>query len=252
MKNIIRLYLPVLLCLVISSQPFAAEIPGHISAAVNHPYRSAEDRQRDKTSKPGEVLSFFGVTPDMHVLDFLSGGGYYSEILSHIVGDKGRIVAHTNKAYGKFVGDQVKKRFADNRLAKVNRLTMEVPVMDFGEGTYDMILAVMNYHDIYYVADYWPEVDRERYFKTLHKALKPGGILAIVDHSAAEGTGEKHAQDLHRIDERFAIRDIESAGFELDGKSEVLRNADDDRSKLVFDDGIRGKTDRFVHRYIKK
>lgn len=81
--------------------------------------------------------------------------------------------------------------------------------------------------------------------------MKPGGVLAVVDHSATAGTGKAAAQDLHRIDEVFAKRDIESAGFVFGVESNVLRNPDDGRSMLVFDDRIRRKTDRFVYRFIK-
>ena len=86
----------------------------------------------------------------------------------------------------------------------------------------------------------------------IHDALKPGGILAIVDHSAKPDTGKSAAQELHRIDEVFAKKDIESAGFSFEAASDVLRHAEDDRTIMVFDEAIRGKTDRFVHRFTKK
>ena len=111
---------------------------------------------------------------------------------------------------------------------------------------------VMTYHDIYYVAEYWAAVDRENWFHQIHSALKPGGILAIIDHSARAGTGIIAARDLHRIDEEFSIKNIESAGFTLQASSDILRDVDDDRTVQVFDESIRGKTDRFVHRYLKK
>ena len=126
-----------------------------------------------------------------------------------------------------------------------------MPALELGSETYDLILMVMTYHDVYYVADYWPTVDREGFFKQIHSALKPGGILAIIDHSAKPGTGKNAAQDLHRIDEDFARKDIESAGFKFEASSDVLRNADDDRTIQVFEETIRRKTDRFAHRYVK-
>ena len=96
-----------------------------------------------------------------------------------------------------------------------------------------------------------PKIDRDRFFAQIHRSLKPGGLLAIVDHSARQGTGSSSAQDLHRIDENFARKDIESAGFVFDGESSVLRNPDDDRLLPVFDERIRRKTDRFVYRFVK-
>jgi predicted methyltransferase len=73
----------------------------------------------------------------------------------------------------------------------------------------------------------------------------------MVDHSARPGTGTTAAQELHRIDQEFAKKDIEAAGFIFDSQSNVLRNSNDDRSMLVFDDRIRGRTDRFIYRFHK-
>ena len=250
--NIFTKLFSIILFSLLASQPmFADSHADLIKAAVNNPARSDADRKRDETSKPVEVLSFFGVKPGMKIVDFLSGGGYYSEILAYAVGDKGQVVAHTNEAYGKFVGDAIEIRFGNNRLPMIKRMTTEIPALGFGNEKFDMILMVMTYHDVYYMADYWPRVDRDNFFNQIHSALKPGGTLAIIDHSAVSGTGSSAAQDLHRIDEEFARADIESAGFTFEASSDVLRSDDDDRTVQVFDESIRRKTDRFVHRYVK-
>ncbi len=252
MKTTTIITATLLFCLFSTFSTQASDTVELIKAAVNKPARSDADRKRDETSKPVEVLSFFQVKPGMKVLDLLSGDGYYSEILANVVGDKGEVVAQTNAAYGEYVKEAVQTRFGNDRLPQVTRLISEVPSLQLGEGTFDMILMVMVYHDIYYVADYWPAVDRDNYFSQIHRALKPGGVLAIIDHSALPGSGNSAAQKLHRIDEQFARKDIESAGFTFDSSSDVLRNPDDARTLVVFDDRIRRKTDRFIHRYIKK
>jgi predicted methyltransferase len=126
--------------------------------------------------------------------------------------------------------------------------------LKLGSEAFDMILMILVYHDIYYVSESnpkHPEIDRARFLAQIHRALKAGGVLAVVDHSAKPGTGKRAAQDLHRIGESFAKKDIESAGFVFDGESNVLRNPDDDRTTLVFEERIRRKTDRFVYRFIK-
>jgi predicted methyltransferase len=251
MNNVAKLAGIILFGLISTKVTFADSHTDIIKQAVNNPARSESDRKRDETSKPVEVLSFFGVKPGMKVLDFLSGGGYYSEILSYVVGDKGEVVAHTNEAYRKFVGEAIKTRFGNNRLPKINQLSSEVPALGLGVEKFDMILMVMTYHDVYYVAEYWPEVDRDNFFTQIHSALKTGGTLAIIDHSAKPNTGSSAAQDLHRIDEVFARKDIESAGFSFEASSDVLRNPNDDRTMQVFDEAIRRKTDRFVYRFVK-
>jgi predicted methyltransferase len=82
-------------------------------------------------------------------------------------------------------------------------------------------------------------------------ALKPGGVLLIVDHAARDGSGSDHAPTLHRIDEAFARQRISHYGLVFDASLDALRRGDDDRSLNVFDPAIRGRTDRFVHRYRK-
>ncbi|MBW2691664.1 MAG: class I SAM-dependent methyltransferase [Deltaproteobacteria bacterium] len=225
-----------------------------IGLAVADTRRSEADRERDSISKPIAVLSFFDVKPGMHVLDLLSGGGYYSEILSYAVGQSGGVVAHTNDIYDEYHRDEIAKRYRDNRLPNVKRLSSNPPDLKLGSEVFDLVLLVMVYHDVYYESESnprHPKIDRNRFFAEIRRCLKPGGTLAIVDHSAMPGTGATAAQELHRIDQEFAKKDVETAGFIFDGESNVLRNSKDDRSMLVFDDRVRGKTDRFVFRFLK-
>jgi len=220
--------------------------------AVNNPARSLADRDRDKTSKPNAVLNLAGIKPGMTVLDLFAGGGYYSELLSYAVGPEGRVISHTNAAYESTTGEEATNRFKDKRLPNVSRVTSEIDKLGLEKASVDIMFLVLTYHDIYFTADYWPQVDRDNFFRQIRESLKPGGVLVVIDHSALENTGMSAAQDLHRIDEVFAKQDIESAGFAFDAASDVLRNSDDARTLSVFDEAIRRKTDRFVYRFIKK
>ena len=225
-----------------------------IAASVSDDRRSPADRERDKTSKPAAVLGFFGLEPGMRVLDLLSGGGYYSEILSYAVGAGGVVVAHTNDIQEKYSRDALVKRYLNDRLPNVQRLISNPPDLKLRIEAYDIILMVLVYHDVYYVSESdpkHPRIDRAHFFAQLHRALKPGGVLAVVDHSALPDTGIRAAQQLHRIDEAFARVDIESAGFVFEDALCLLRNPADDRTLVVFDDRIRRKTDRFVYRFVK-
>ncbi len=85
--------------------------------------------------------------------------------------------------------------------------------------------------------------------KGLYNALKPGGILFIVDHSAPAGSGTSATATTHRIDEDVVKAELKAAGFRLVSESDVLRNPADPRTKLVFDPSIRGHTDQFVLKY---
>ena len=250
-----RTTIGILLSLLVLTtwSPARAEVPAEaIARAIANPQRSEADRQRDARDKPAAVLSFIGLRPGMKVADVISGGGYYSELMSYVVGPTGKVIAHTVKTYDRWVADERKARFAEGRLPNVVPLSEELPSLDLGDESLDLILMVMVYHDIYYKSDFWTPPNREDFFKRIRRALKPGGTLAIVDHAALPGTGNTAAQNLHRIDEAFAKRDIERAGFKFQAESDVLRNPADDHTILAYDPRIQGHTDRFVYRFVKQ
>ena len=215
--------------------------------------RTEADRARDAGRKPAEVLEFFAIQPGMTVLDMYSGGGYYTEMLSHIVGPEGSVIAHSNQAYAGFVGEEATNRYANNRLGNVEILMAENNELALPNASFDAIMMVLAYHDIYYVDpdNGWPEIDGPRFVETLYNGLRPGGILAVVDHSAAPGSPSETGNTLHRIDPDIVTAELEAAGFVLEAKSDVLRNMDDDHSVNMGAPEVRGKTDRFVFRFRK-
>jgi len=215
--------------------------------------RTEADRARDAGRKPAEVLEFFGIQPGMTVLDMYSGGGYYTEMLSHIVGPEGSVIAHSNQAYAGFVGEEATNRYANNRLGNVEILMAENNELALPNASFDAIMMVLAYHDIYYVDpdNGWPEIDGPRFVETLYNGLRPGAILAVVDHYAAPGSPSETGNTLHRIDPDIVTAELEAAGFVLEAKSDVLRNMDDDHSVNMGAPEVRGKTDRFVFRFRK-
>jgi len=223
------------------------------ATAIANPARPDADRARDAGRKPDAVLAFFGIEPGMHVLDLFSGGGYYSEILARVVGDDGGVVAQSNQAYLGFVGDEFNARYADSRLPNVEVLMAENNELQLDANRFDAVMMVLSYHDLYYAApdQGWPKIDPARLLTELHKGLKPGGLLCIVDHYADDGAPAETGGSLHRIDPQIVISEVGQAGFRLEATSDLLRNAEDDHSKSVFDPAIRGKTDRFVLRFRK-
>lgn len=221
-----------------------------IDEALANPARPQTDLERDARSKPVEVLRFFGLEPGMRVADIFAGGGYYSEIIAQAVGTSGQVVLYNNAAYESFASKQLKARFAADRYPNIQRLTAEVGELAIADESVDMVIMIMAYHDIYWTADNW-SMDPVSFFGEIRAMLKPGGVLGIVDHAAAANTGNSAAQTLHRIDEEFARKDIESHGFRFTGALDALASPADDHTKSVFDESIRGKTDRFVLRFVK-
>ncbi|MEE4273879.1 MAG: hypothetical protein V2I67_19535 [Thermoanaerobaculales bacterium] len=222
-----------------------------IAKAVAAEGRSETDQKRDTTSKPTQVLEFFGLKPGMTVIDLFGGGGYYTELAALAVGDTGKVYYHTNHAYLPFVETELEMRFENDRLDGVVRIVSETDDMRLPEAEADLLLMVMCYHDLYVVDEGWPAIDREHFWRQIYAAIKPGGVLGVVDHIAATDTGSTAAQTLHRIDKNFAKTDIESVGFVFEAESDVLRNPEDDHTLIVFNPEIRRKTDRFVYRFRK-
>ncbi len=221
--------------------------------AVSNTSRSVADRGKDAGRKPAEVLTFFDVQPGMTVLDLFSGGGYYSELLSRVVGPEGSVFAHTNEAYAQFVGEEASSRYANNRLPNVQMLHAENNALELPANKFDVVMMVLAYHDIYYVAaeEGWPKIDGPPLLAELFQGMKPGGTLAIVDHSAAAGSPPETGSTLHRIDPEIVIAEVQAAGFELDARSNLLGNPDDDLSLPMSAPEIQGKTDRFLLKFRK-
>jgi predicted methyltransferase len=224
-----------------------------IERVLANPARSQADRERDARDKPAETYALARFKRGDTVADILGGGGYNSEILSAIVGPEGTVLLVNNPGYDAFGRKGWSERLANDRLPNVRHVVGPSDALGMGENVLDGAVIVMSYHDLYWVDEKegWPKIDAGRFLDQIVRALKPGGVLLVVDHSAKQGTGSSAAQTLHRIDEQFAIADFRAHGLEWEAAIPALRNPDDDRGKPVFDPSIRGRTDRFVHLYRK-
>lgn len=222
-------------------------------AAVANESRPEADRGRDAGRKPAEVLEFLGIERGMTVLDMFSGGGYYTEIIASVVGDGGKVIAQSNEAYLQFVGEEFHTRYANDRLANVEILMAENNALELAPNSLDAIMLVLSYHDLVLedAANGWPLIDVPALLAEFREGLKPGGVVAIIDHYAESGAPAETGNTLHRIDPAIVVADLEAAGFVLEAQSDMLRNPDDDLNKIVFDPELRGKTDRFVMRFRK-
>jgi predicted methyltransferase len=219
------------------------------AAAVQHSGRTADDQKRDALDHPAEILRLGRIKPGMRVADFMAGDGYYSELLSYVVGPKGHVLLINNPSFDRWANNAWQGRIAHNRLPNVEHQTVDLNHIELVDGSLDAILIVKAYHDLYWVdtdKSNWPTVDTPAVLDKLVKTLKPGGTLVIVDHSSKPGAGNTVASSLHRIDEAYALHDFESRGLKLVAKSDALRRADDPRTQVSYKEPILGKTDRFV------
>ena len=181
-----------------------------IERVLADPARSQADRERDARDKPAETYALAEFRRGDTVADLLGGGGYNSEILSGIVGPSGHVLLVNNPGYDAFGSKDWSERLAHDRLPNVRHVVGPIDALGLGENTLDGAVIVMSCHDLYRVDEKegWPRVDADRFLDQVARALKPGGVLLLVDHSAQPGTGSSAAQTLHRIDEQFAIADL--------------------------------------------
>ena len=221
--------------------------------AVSHPGRSEPDLNRDQIDHPVELLTFARVTPGMTVADVFGGGGYFSELLSYSVGPEGQVLLINNPAHDQYAAKGLEARNLPERLPNVTYLITEAVDLQLPEGQLDVVWLSITYHDLFYADpdNGWPAIDRDDFLAQIVSGLKPGGVLLVTDHRAATGQAATQAQSLHRIEEAYAREQIERSGLQFSGSTGVLANSDDDHSLSVFDPAIRGKTDRFAHKYIK-
>lgn len=243
--------LTLAMLLALAAPPVAAkQAPApDTKAALADPARPAADRERDAARKPAELLAFAGIAPGQKVGDFVMGGGYLTRILAGAVGAKGKVYAFQPAEFIAF-----KKQYGDDQAAidaayaNVDAVAGPFAAPAFPEPL-DAIITVQNFHDLYLKP--FPEGTGAKASAALFAALKPGGTLVVVDHSAAAGSGTTLSDSLHRIDKAAVIAALTGAGFKLEATSDLYKRADDPLTANVFDPGIRGKTDQFTLRFRK-
>ena len=237
------------LLLATAATPIAMAKPTPIAMAVAAKDRPAESIALDAGRKPAEILSFMQLKPGMKVFDFITGQGYYAEIIGHAVGAKGSVTAY---APAKYNPEKTQAAFATLVKRAPNVRLVSTPDA-FAPNSYDFSIIHLDYHDFYFESEKYniPRTDPDVVLKTLYAAMKPGGIVAVIDHVGPAGDTRAIVDKLHRIDPATVKADFARAGFVLEAESPLLHMASDDHTKNVFDPAVRGKTDRFAFRFRK-
>jgi predicted methyltransferase len=231
------------------TQPQDVTVSPAVKAALADPARPAADSARDTARHPGEILAFMGLKPGDKVADFLMGGGYWTRILAKTVGPKGHVYAYQA---GEFI--QYRAQYATDQDVAVAGYANVTPSREslrdlaFPEPL-DAIITVQNYHDLH--LGFAPPGTAKFIAAKLFAALKPGGVLLVIDHVANADPGFAVPDKLHRIDPAAARAEIESVGFVLEDESPLLRNPADPHTASVFSDPIKGHTDQFIYKFRK-
>ena len=277
MRSIARTTLAAAACLVAlaatASEPPVTDAAtlATLDKVLAGDHRSAENKARDKFRHPKETLKFFGFRQDMAVMEVSpGGGGWYTEILAPALRERGSYVAaawdpndkgeYATKNSKKYA-DQLASRPDVYGRAKVTALQAPNALKPVPDGTMDMVLTFRNIHG-------WMGNDAaDAMFKAMYAALKPGGILGVVEHRAKTDKPQDPKAQSGYVREDYAIALLEKAGFKLIGKSEInanpqdttdhphgvwslpptLEGGDTDREKYV----AIGESDRFTLRFRK-
>lgn len=218
--------------------------------AVANPARSAEDRADDALRKPANVLAFAGIGSGDRVFEMEAGLGYYTELLSYMVGPEGAVVIQNPESFQGFVGDALAKR-VPGRLENVRMTVSDFDALDAEDASMDVVTWILGPHELYYEPNGASLGDDAQAFAEIMRILKPGGTFVILDHAATQGAPKSTGGTIHRIDPAIVRQLAEEAGFVLAGESSVLRNPEDDLQANVFDPAVRRKTDQFLYKYKK-
>ncbi len=243
----------------------AAVLPASIDEAVSGPYRTETNRARDQFRHPAETLKFFGLKPDMNVVELSPGGGWYMEILAPLMATSGHYIA-AKPTGAEHSGDKELATFENlhpNLASKIEVVNFNPPEHSelAAEGTVDMVLTFRNVHN-------WMMSGTENeVFKAAFKALKPGGILGVVEHRAGKKTKNSAKGMAGYVQEKYVISLANNAGFKLDQKSDINANPKDKKNYAngvwtlppTLRDGDKnraqyiaiGESDRMTLRFVK-
>ena len=216
----------------------AAHADDALKAAIAGKHRSQANAARDAARHPYETLTFFGIKPNMTVVELSPGGGWYTEILAPYLRDNGKLIAageapeSPNAGARRYAANLTAKLASDNAIfGKVQRGLFEPPraYNIAAPGSVDMVLTFRNLHN--WIGEGDDKV--KEIFTKVHEVLKPGGVFGVVDHRLP---ASRPAADNGYVHEAYVIKMAESAGFKLAAKSEVNANPKDtaDHNKGVW------------------
>lgn len=244
--------------------------PDPLDAAISGTHRDAKNVARDVYRHPGETLAFFGIKPDMEVLEILPGAGWYTEILAPYLRDDGLLAVASfgpehSVEYLRNIHNGLVEKFGGDPenygKAVVGIFQGESYLEGFKDESFDMVVTFRNTHN-------WIRFSGvEDVYRAIYRVLKPGGILGVVQHRAEAGTDAQETAERGYVPESYLIRLLENTGFELVDKSEINANPKDTKDypegvwtlpptyRLGDEDRDRyaaiGESDRMTMKFVK-
>lgn len=267
---------PIAACLIAAGCYLAAspaQADEALKSALAAPHRSAANVARDVHRHPFETLTFFGIKPNMTVVELAPGGGWYTEILGPYLRDKGQLILgaddpNSASEYRQRSGKRMRARLDANPALydKVSMQVFEVPTkLSYAQaGSADMVLTFRNVHNWVGAGG---DAAVQAVFKSAFDALKKGGVMGVVEHRLPANREQDAKANSGYVHEAYVIKMAQAVGFKLDAKSEVnanpkdtadhengvwalpptLANKDKDRERYT----AIGESDRMTLRFVK-
>lgn len=241
-QTVVRTIFCLALCGVFGVAHAQEDQLARMRIALAVPERSADNKARDADRKPIETIQFLGVRNGDVVVDMIAAGGWFTEVLSAAVGPRGHVYMQNPPFFPETEAEKALLR----RLG--NAESVRVPLAQAGiAAKADVVVTAMNLHDIYNGFGNQPagEPAAVEFLKTMYAALKPGGVLGVIDHVGV--AGQDNAK-LHRMLPQQARDALTKAGFTIEAESKLLAHPADDHTKPVVEASVRGHTDQFLIR----
>ncbi len=228
-----------------------SKLEAKLEAAMKADSRPAKDIARDKNRLPLKTLEFFGLKPDMSVVELMPGGGWYTRLLAPVLKDEGKlhVALGTGRVEKGLLGTPgFEEGFVvtakDSKMYRPEGSRFYVLEADsFGVKKADMVLTFRNYHNLGKEA-------RARMNEMSFAALKKGGIYGVIDHTRRHMEPNNH-ENRRRFDPVKAIKEIQDAGFELVDFSNLHHRLDDELRYEVGRKSVTGNTDRWTLKFRK-
>jgi len=239
-----------------------------LKAVLASPHRRPGNAERDRFRHPRETLEFFGLQPSSTVLEYGPGGGWYTELLAPALAKRGKLFVTSDDPNGtseravygyrlKLLLDTSPELFGKVEPLPLDPKSPKLPL----EAKLDLVLVIRELHNLV------NDGSIDAWLAEFNRALKPKGVLGIVDHRGLAGADPQKSSKLGYLPEAWVIEKVEAAGFKLSAKSEINANPKDTKDypdgvwtlpptyRLGAKDRVKyaaiGESDRFTLRFVK-